>query len=318
MADGRRYRCALVIRVEDRVDDHLLAEIGETTGLEFELYGSGGFGGETLADAYTADGTLLMEVLCDEVGVKALFVWSDTAERAAAIRDVIGARLEAWSEQVLRAQLMTDTLERAPEALVALMMAGGGASPDPETLELLQRALSHDDHNVRVAAEYAQLVASELVHPPLVLRDEQESELQEILRPTRPVVGEPNWVTARAGVPERVIPRPVTWLKAGHDTPDKVGVWAYEADWNLLVAADRDHADWFEFIYCPMDERTALHVVRHPALGEVHLALHGEAVEATAALLVEKLGSEVLDGPPENWDRTRADTLNRRPVPPGQ
>jgi hypothetical protein len=36
----------------------------------------------------------------------------------------------------------------------------------------------------------------------------------------------------------------------------------------------------------------------------VHAALHGEAVDATAAALVKDLGVEILDGPPEGWDRT--------------
>ena len=119
---GGQVRCALVVRLEDGVDDDLLAAIADTTGLDFRLHGSGGFGGETLADVYMADGNLLMEVLSDEVGAKALFVWADSADRAVAVRDVIGERLPVWSEQMLRAQL-ADTFEAAPEALVALMMA---------------------------------------------------------------------------------------------------------------------------------------------------------------------------------------------------
>jgi hypothetical protein len=61
-----------------------------------------------------------------------------------------------------------------------------------------------------------------------------------------------------------------------------------------------------EDVYCPHDKHTAMHVVRHAALGAVHVAVHGEAAEATVASLVADMGAELLDGPPENWDRTRA------------
>jgi hypothetical protein len=306
VASGQ-VRCALVVRLEDGVDDDLLAAIADTTGLDFTLYGSGGFGGETLADVYKANDNLLMEVLSDEVGAKALFVWADSADQAVAVRDVIGERLPVWSEQMLRAQL-ADTVEAAPEALVALMMAAGGAAPDQETLDLLQHALDHDDDNVRTAAEYARLVASELVHPPVVLRDqpEKERELAEILRPAEPVDGFFNWVTVRAGIPDRAVPRPVTWLRTPYDDPDDMLRWTWDADWDILAISDQDDQTWHEDVYCPRDKHTAMHVVRHAALGAVHVAVHGEAAEATAASLVADTGAELLDGPPENWDRTRA------------
>ncbi|GAA2395321.1 hypothetical protein GCM10010404_61020 [Nonomuraea africana] len=295
--EGGPYRCALVIRIEGGVDDDLLAEIAEATGLNFALYGNGGFGGESVAAVYTADGNLLMEVLCDEVGAKALFIWANSTERAVAIRDVIGARWSTWSEQMLRAQL-EETFEEQPTALVALLMAVGGATPEPETLDLLQRALDHDDTKVRQAAEYARLVASEFVHPPVVMRAEPKRALDEILRPARPVEGDQHWVTVRAGLPDRSVPRPVTWLRTPVDDPEDVAFWAGQAYWILLAIDDRDDSGWHEEIFCPRDKRTALHIVRHPALGNVHVALHGEAVDTTAAALVEDLGAEVLAGPP--------------------
>ncbi|MEV5572483.1 hypothetical protein AB0L06_20765 [Spirillospora sp. NPDC052269] len=172
--EGGRYWCALVIRVEDEVDDALLAAIASATALTFEEYGSGGFGGETLAAVWKAGDNLLMEVECDEVGVKAVFVRADTAERAAAIRSAVGEHMSAWSEQMLRAQLV-DSFTEAPQALVALLMATGGARPDGETLDLLQRALDHENEEVRHFAEYAGLVAGELGHPPVVMH-EDESE----------------------------------------------------------------------------------------------------------------------------------------------
>lgn len=301
VVEGGPYRCALVIRLGDGVDDDLLAEIAEATGLTFVLYGNGGFGGEVLAAVYAAGGNLLMEVLSDEVGAKALFVWADSAERAVVIRDVIGAGMSAWSERTLRAQLERDFAEQ-PGALVSLLMAAGGANPEPETLGLLRRALDHDDDEVRQAAEYARLVASELRHPPVVMRDEPERALEEILRPARTVGGDRNCVTVRAGLPDRAVPRPVTWLKTPLDDPDDVGFWTWNADWRLMAV--HEDADWYEDIYSPRDKRTALHIVRHPALAAVHVALHGEAVEATAAALVEALGAEILDGPPAGWERT--------------
>jgi hypothetical protein len=300
--DGGPYRCALMVKLEAEVDDGLLAAIAEATGWVFEEYGYGGFGGETTATVYEAGGNLLMEVLCDEIGVKAIFVRADSAEHAVAIRDAVGAAMPAWSEQMLRAQL-ADTLEQQPDALVALLMACGGANPDQETLDLLQRALDHPSERVRRAAEYARLVASELVHPPVVMR-EQERELAEILRPARPLSGEPDWITVRAGVPDRAVPRPVTWLRTPLDEPDDVEFWTYQANWNLLAIGDQDDPEWAEVIYSPKDARTALHVVQHPALGPVHVALHGEAVAATSAALVEELDAEILDGPPEGWART--------------
>jgi hypothetical protein len=304
---GGRHWCALVVQVEDGVDDGLLAEIASRTGLDFELYGSGGFGGETLADVYEADGCLLMEVLSDEVGAKALFVRADSAERAVAVRDVIGATLPVWSEQMLREQL-ADTFEAAPEALVALMMAAGGARPDQETLDLLQRALDHEDHNVRVAAEYAQLVAAELAHPPVTmpLRDEPERELDEILRPAQPVDGFFNWVTVRAGEPERTVPRPVTWLRTSYDDTDVMIRWTWDANWDITAVSDQNDEAWDECVHLPRDKRTAMHVVMHEALGSVHIALHGEAAEATAVALVEAGEAERLAGPPTGWEQTRA------------
>jgi hypothetical protein len=303
VVDGGLYRCALVVRLEDGVDDELLAGIAEATGLEFDLHGTGGFGGEILAGVYQAGDNLLIEVLSDEVGAKALFVWADSEEHAIAIRDTIGEHMPAWSEPMLRAQL-ADTIAEQPGALVALVMAAGGAQPEQETLDLLQHALDHDDEKVRQAAEYARLVASELAHPPVVIRLDTDQELSEILRPAEPVAGEQNWITVRAGEQERAVPRPVTWLSTPLDDPEEVGIWAYKANWNILSIRDRDDPDWFEDIHAPNDERTALHIVKHPALGTVHIALHGEAVDATAAALVSDLAAEILDGPPPGWDRT--------------
>lgn len=298
--EGGRYWCALVIRADDEVDDALLAAVSAATGLTFEEYGSGGFGGETLADVWKAGDSLLMEVECDEVGVKAVFVRADTAERAGAIRSAVGEHMSAWSEQMLRAQL-ADSFAESPEALVALLMATGGARPDDETLDLLQRALEHENEEVRQLAEYASQVAAELGHPPVVMHeDESRRELKEILRPARPVDGEQNWVTVRAGVPERTVPRPVTWLKTSLDDSDDVLWWVGDQFWVWSVSRDHDDRTWQEDVYLSPRYDAALHVVWHEALGSVHLALHGEDVETMAAKLAEAFDAEVLPGaPPE-------------------
>ncbi|GAB3418738.1 hypothetical protein [Flindersiella endophytica] len=306
--EGGPYRCALVVKLEAEVDEALLAAIAEATGLRFEEYGYGGFGGETSATVYTSGDNLLMDVLCDEAGVKAMFVWADSAEHATGVRDAIGAAMPAWSEQMLRGQL-EGTYEDTPEALVALLMACGGANPGQETLDLLQRALDHDDEEVQAAAEYARLVASELRHPPVVMREQPERELEEILRPAEPIqpaAGESRHVTVRAGIPDRAVPRPVTWLSTPYDDPDDLLFWMMRAGWVAEVMDIRPDSEWHEQIYCPRDRRTALHLVQHPAVGNVHIALHGNAVDATAAALVTDLGAEILAGPPEDWERTAA------------
>ncbi|RFU37662.1 hypothetical protein DZF91_31705 [Actinomadura logoneensis] len=296
--EGGRYRCALVIRLDDGVDAALLAAIGSATGLAFEEYGTGGFGGETLATVWKAGDDLLIEAECDEAGVRALLVRAGTAERAVAIRSAIGEHMPAWSEQMLRAQL-ADTFADAPQALVALLMAAGGARPEDETRELLRRALDHEDEEVRHFAEYAATVAAELEKPPVVMREDRSvRELDELLRPARPVKGKEHWVTVRAGVPERAVPRPVTWLRTSLDDTDDVLWWIGDQYWEAVVMRNLGDRTWLEDIYLAPDKGTALHVVLHDALGTVHLALHGGDVEATAAKLAEDVGAEVLPSAP--------------------
>jgi hypothetical protein len=298
--DGGPYRCALVVRYEDQVDEALLSALAEATGLTFEYYGNGGFGGETLADVYAAESgrNLLIEAMADEIGAKAMFAWAESAERAVAIRAVVGEHFKVWSEQMLRAQL-EEALTEGPWSLVAMMMAVGGAEPEPETADLLQRALGHGDGDVREAAEYARQVAGEIVHPPVVMREAPREKPTGVLAPERPVEGEKDWVTVRPGLPDRAVPRPVTWLRLATDDPDKAVVWANRADWFLdVIGRVTDVSGWEETIYT-MDEETALHIVRHPALGTaVHCAVHGTEAEATVTALHESLGGEILDGPP--------------------
>jgi hypothetical protein len=302
VVNGGPYWCALAIRYDDEVDDALLARIAEATGVTFDHFGDGGFGGETLATVYSSGDNLLIEVESDVAGAKAVFVRADSAERAAGIRDVVGASMPAWSEQMLRAQL-EESLEGKHSALVALLMSTGGVKPEQETLDLLQRALDHDNAEVRQAAEYGQMIATELSHSPVVSR-EPEHVAVGILQPARPVTGKEGWVSVRAGTPDRAVPRPVTWLRTPFDDPEEVERWAWIADWDIREIHNQDDVAWYENIYTPMVERTALHVVRHEALGSVHIALHGEDVDGTASALVDDLGAEILDGPPAGWERT--------------
>ncbi|MFC4911582.1 hypothetical protein [Actinomadura gamaensis] len=303
--DGGRYWCALVVKLEAGVDDALLAAIADATSLTFEYFGTGGFGGETLAEVWKAGDNLLMEVLCDEVGVKALFVRADSAERAITIRSTIGETMPAWSEQMLRAQL-ADAFTESPQALVALLMATGGARPDDETLDLLQRALDHDDDEVRHFADYAGQVAAELAHPPVVMHeDESERPLEEALRPAGPVSGEQRWVTVRPGVPGRAVPRPVTWLKTPLDHPDKIIPWTMDHDWGFAVLHDLNDPAWHEDIYTGREDRTALHVVQHEALGSsVYLAVHGDDTEEAVASLTDFCNAEILPDAPSGLAET--------------
>jgi hypothetical protein len=305
--DGGPYRCALVVRYEDEVDGTLLGALADTTDLTFEYYGNGGFGGETLADVYAdASGrNLLIEVAADEVGAKAMFVRAESAERAVAIRAAVGERFQVWTEQTLRAQL-EEALTEAPWTLVAMMMAVGGAEPEPETVDLLQRALAHGDEDVREAAEYARAVAGELVQPPLVMREAPREKPTGVLAPARPVEGEEDWVTVRPGIPDRAVPRPLVWLRLATEDAEELAVWAYREDWNIaVIGRDTDGSGWQEAIYTTTDEETALHLVRHPALGTaVHAAVHGTDAEPTAAALREALGGEILDGPPPALEET--------------
>ncbi|MEU8121370.1 hypothetical protein AB0C21_21900 [Spirillospora sp. NPDC049024] len=305
--EGGPYRCALVIQWEDEVDDSLLSALADATGLTFAYYGNGGFGGETLADVYVDDSgrNLLIEVTADEAEAKAVFVRAESAEKAVAIRAVVGEHFEVWTEQTLRAQLEED-LPEGPWALIPMMMATGGAEPAPETADLLQRALGHGDDKVRSAAEYARTVAAELVHPPVVMREAPRERPTGVLAPARPVEGEEDWVTVRPGTPGRTIPRPVFWVRLATDDAEKPAVWAYTENWNIaVIGRDTDGSGWKEAIYTTMDEGTALHIVEHPALGTVvHIAAHGTHAEATAAALREALGGEILDGPPSGLERT--------------
>jgi hypothetical protein len=120
----------------------------------------------------------------------------------------------------------------------------------------------------------------------------------------RPAAGDAGWATVRAGIPDRAVPRPVTWLRTTFADSRPVSRWAWDADWDLMAGPDPNDPECQERIYVPMDQRTALHVVQHPALGQVHVALHGDEVDTTAAALVADLGGVVLDGPPAGWERT--------------
>jgi len=148
-----QYWSALVIRPDDRLDADLLAAIA-LTGTTFEYAGDADFGTGVHATVYAADREQVIEVECAEVGAKALFIRVRSRERAAAIEANIGLHTLIWTEQVLRNQLEF-SLEQDPYALVAMLMACGGASPEPATSDLLQRALEHPAEQVREAADYA-------------------------------------------------------------------------------------------------------------------------------------------------------------------
>jgi hypothetical protein len=300
---GGPFRCALVVRSGDAVDDELLGELASRTGMTFHEAGNGGFGGGPVADVYVDESgdTVLIEAVDPDTGVKAFLVRAASADQAVAVRDVIGDRFAVWTEQTLRAQL-ADTLAEQPWTLVPLMMAVGGAEPEPATLELLDSGLRHEDEEVRAAAGHAEALAKELLDDPAVLPDVPVSELKPVLRPTRPVEGAEYWVTVRPGVPERAVPRPVTWLRLPAGVVDPLPDFTWDEDWFLEVASPT--TDVFqEEIWTDENGRTALHDVTHHELAGRYFAVHGDDTETVTATL-RQAGVQLLDGPPEGLART--------------
>ncbi|MEV4113794.1 hypothetical protein [Nonomuraea sp. NPDC049695] len=298
------FWCALAVGKNDSVDDGLLAEVATRTGTTLTGIGHGGFGGGPVADVYADEsrGLVLIEAADPDTGAKALLVRADSEERAVAARTVIGERYRVWTEQELRAQARQD-LAGQPWILVPLVMAAGGAELEPGTAELLQEALRHENEDVRAAASYAEEVARELRHDPMVMGTAQdERELAEVMRPARPVYGEEDWVTVRPGVPGREVPRPVAWWQVPAGVTDPLPAFVYDHDWLIEVAPRMDDL-FYEEIWIAEDGRTAIHAVSHAELAGRHLAVHGQDVETVTTALREA-GLLALDGPPAGLDRT--------------
>ncbi|NJP96013.1 hypothetical protein HCN51_42385 [Nonomuraea sp. FMUSA5-5] len=298
------FWCALVVEENDSVDAGLLTELAARTGTTLTGIGHGGFGGGPVADVYADEsrGIVLIEAVDPDTGSKALLVRADSEERAIAARAAIGERYRVWTEQELRAQARED-LAGQSWILVPLVMAAGGTNLEPETAELLREALRHEDEDVRAAAAYAEEVAEELRHDPMVLAAAQEErEPAEVLRPARPVDGEEDWVTVRPGVPGREVPRPVSWWQIPAGVTDPLPAFTVDHDWFIEVLARQD-APFYEEIWIDEDGRTAIHAVSHAELAGRHLAVHGQDVEAVMTAFREA-GLLALDGPPAGLDRT--------------
>jgi hypothetical protein len=298
-----KVRCALAVRYDAGIDEDLLRAVAEETGREFSPYGSGMFGTEVLATLYSdASGGLLIEAEAIEVPVKAVLVWTEEAEHAVAVRQVVGDRLRGWSEQMIRGQIESEP-DGDPQVMVALAMATGGGPMQRESVDLLQRAAASDDERVCVTAEYALRVAADLQDPPVV-KKEAVRELPEVLRSGTAVDGPERWVTARAGVGGRQIPRPVTWLR-GPGASGAIDTCSWDGNWHFEVAGQTTD-DWYEDIWTAGDACTAVHVVEHPALGGVHIAVHGADVDAVVATLRATADLELLDAAPAELPRTAA------------
>ncbi|AZM46314.1 hypothetical protein DMB38_11225 [Streptomyces sp. WAC 06738] len=296
-----RVRCALVVPHDAHVDEELLQAVAMASGKEFSVDASGMFGIEVLATLYSDEaGDLLIEAQAVEVPVKAVLVRTAVPEDAVAIRQVVGDRLHGWSEQMIRARIEAEP-DGDPQLMVALAMAVGGGSIEQESLSLLQRAAVVDDEKVRGLAAYALQVAADLADPPIV-RKEEERELADVLRPRAPVDDGDDWVTARPGISGRQIPRPVTWLR-GADASKAITECSWDDDWLMEVAGDT-RSDWYEDIWITENQRTAIHKIEHPALGGVHIAVHGMDTTAIVAALGMKGDLEVLDTPPDCLPRT--------------
>jgi hypothetical protein len=143
-ASGQHWT-GLVIRPDDWLDNDLLAAITLATGTTFERIGRTDAG-----TVFAAGNEQIIEVEC--AGAKALFLRLHSPSRTAAITAAIRRHTLVWSEPVLRSQL---SLETDPYGLIPLLMATGGAAPEPATADLLQRALEHPSEQVREAADYA-------------------------------------------------------------------------------------------------------------------------------------------------------------------
>ncbi|MCK2219906.1 hypothetical protein MF672_039840 [Actinomadura sp. ATCC 31491] len=298
------FWCALAVGKNDSVDDGLLVALAARTGTALTGIGQGGFGGGPVADVYADESRdiVLIEATDPDTGSKALLVRADSEERAIAARAVIGERYRVRTEQELRAQARED-LGGQSWILVPLVMAAGGAELEPGTAELLREALRHEDEDVRAAAEYAEEVARELRHDPMVVAAAQEEqELAEVLRPALPVEGEEDWVTVRPGVPGRAIPRPVSWWRVPAGVTDPIPAFTCDQDW-LIEVVSRDDEPWREDIWTAEDGRTAIHAVSHAELAGRHVAVHGQDVETVTTALREA-GLLALDGPPAGLDRT--------------
>ncbi|WP_344591116.1 hypothetical protein [Actinomadura vinacea] len=296
VVDGGEVRCGLVVRPGAEVDDALLERLDG-----FAFIGNGGFGAEAVADVYGAGDDLLIEAAIPELGVKTMMIWAGSVERAVALREIVGDHFQqVWTERILRDQVR-GALPDGAWTLVAMMMALGGGPAERETLELLRECQEHADEGVREAADYAEKVAKELLNPPMVMREEPRGELAWALRPAAPVDGEQNWVTVRAGVPERAVPRPVIWLRVAADDAES---WIWDTNLDMRVLFTREDSPWSEAIYTSRDGRTAIHIVRHTALGHDVAAVHGDDALATAASLSKETNGELLDGPPDGWERT--------------
>jgi hypothetical protein len=143
-ASGQHWT-GLVIRPDDWLDNDLLAAITLATGTTFERLGSIDQG-----IVFAAGAEQIIEVEC--AGAKALFLRTRSPQRTAAIVASINRHTLTWTEPMLREQLR---LETDPYGLVPLLMATGGAPPEPATADLLQQALEHPSEQVREAANYA-------------------------------------------------------------------------------------------------------------------------------------------------------------------
>jgi hypothetical protein len=143
-ASGQHWT-GLVIRPDDWLDNDLLAAITLATGSTFERRGR-----TELGIVFAAGAEQIIEVEC--AGAKALFLRISSAQRTAAIVASINRHTLTWTEPVLRDQL---SLETDPHGLIPLLMATGGAPPEPATTALLQRAQQHPSEEVQEAADYA-------------------------------------------------------------------------------------------------------------------------------------------------------------------
>ncbi|MGR6924441.1 hypothetical protein ACU635_60185 [[Actinomadura] parvosata] len=300
MTGGQWAACALVVPPEARIDIGLLDRLGG-----FACLGRGGFGSEVAATVYAAGDDLLVEAAIPELAIKALLFRADRAEQVAAFRGAIVARFAVCTEQILR-DVLYQTLPRSPWTLVAMAMALGGGPAERQTRDLLRACRDHDDAEVRAAALYADTVAEELRHLPVIWLKADPHKPARVLGADQPMLDGRDRISVRSPIMEHVMPGCVTWLRLvpGSGCADDVALWAEDAQWDLELIHDDADSAWSQYIYCDPVSRSALHILRHPALEHEYVAVHGASSEPTVGALRTALDAEVLIGPPAGWGRT--------------
>ncbi len=108
------------------------------------------------------------------------------------------------------------------------------------------------------------------------------------------------WITAKPGFAGRELPQGAVWLRAGDYGKRVFDTVTWDGDWRLEVIprGGDDDRGWEETIVITEDQRTAMHLVRHPALDADHVVVHGADTAGAVAALRAAGEFTVVDGLP--------------------